>query len=158
MNDGKKTKKIFTGTYYFNKYSVIVVTPHKSNNTLMSSNPFQYTKKLDDVFLNSLYEDDLEYAIISFEQFLKICPVQLNDIEESFKAGDIDTFRNKIHKAKPIFSYVGLTTITAKADAVEKMCLNINYLQQVEDRYQEFKTCVAQLLPVVQEELIRMKT
>ncbi len=124
----------------------------------MSNFTFQYNPQLDGAFLKSIYDDDLETAIISFEQFLKLHPQQIGEIEESFKEGNIDSFRMKIHKAKPTFSYVGLTAISAKAEAVEQLCLTANSVQELNKVYGEFKTCLQQLLPVVQHELIRMKT
>lgn len=124
----------------------------------MSNFTFQYSPKLDGAFLKSVYEDDLDIAIINFDEFLKMLPQQLHEMQQSFEEGNINGFRMTIHKVKPTFSYVGLTAISAKADVLEQMCLTIKSIREIDNKYVDFKTCLHQLIPVVQEELVRMKT
>ncbi len=119
---------------------------------------FEFDQRLDAGFLNSLYENDIENAEMSFEFFLNKYLQHLKEIEEDFIAGDIKGFRQKVHKAKPTFSYVGLTEISAKAAAIEIICDNEGDLNKVKNLYQEFKNRLAELIPVVQHELERMKT
>ncbi|WP_462248716.1 Hpt domain-containing protein [Ferruginibacter sp.] len=124
----------------------------------MESKIFEFDPRLDTGFLRSLYEDDIENAVMSFDFFLNKYPQQLKEIEEDFIAGDIKGFRQKVHKVKPTFSYVGLTTISTKAAAIESICDNEGDLNKVKNLYQEFKNSLAEIIPVVQHELERMKT
>ena len=119
---------------------------------------FEFDQRLDVEFLLSLYEDDIENAVISFDFFLNKYPQQLKEIEEDFIGGDIKGFRQKVHKAKPTFSYVGLTAISAKAAVIERKCDDEGDLNKVKNLYQEFKNNLEELIPVVQHELERMKT
>jgi HPt (histidine-containing phosphotransfer) domain-containing protein len=123
----------------------------------MESKIFEFDQRLDAGFLRSLYEDDIENAVMSFEFFLSKYPQQLKEIEADFIAGDIKGFRQKVHKAKPTFSYVGLTALSVKAAAIESMCDNTNDLNNVKDLYQEFKNNLAEIIPVVLQELELMK-
>ena len=88
----------------------------------MENKIFEFDQRLDTGFLHSLYENDIENAAMSFDFFLNKYPQHLKEIEEDFIAGDVKGFRQKVHKAKPTFSYVGLTAISAKAAAIESMC------------------------------------
>jgi HPt (histidine-containing phosphotransfer) domain-containing protein len=53
---------------------------------------------------------------------------------------------------------VGLTALSARAAAIEKMCDEQGDLNKVNNLYQEFKNSLEELIPVVQDELERMKT
>jgi HPt (histidine-containing phosphotransfer) domain-containing protein len=124
----------------------------------METKIFEFDQRLDTGFLRSLYEDDIENAAMSFELFLIKYPQHLKEIEDDFIAGDVKGFRQKVHKAKPTFSYVGLTALSARAAAIEKMCDEQGDLNKVNNLYQEFKNSLEELIPVVQDELERMKT
>ena len=124
----------------------------------MKSKIFEFDQRLDAGFLCSLYEDDIENAVMSFDFFLNKYLQHLKEIEEDFIAGDVKGFRQKVHKAKPTFSYVGLTEISAKAAAIESICDNEGDLNKVKNLYQEFKNSLEKIIPVVQNELERMKT
>lgn len=117
----------------------------------------QYDSRLDAVFLNELYENDIEYASIVFQQFLVAYPQQIKEIEEYFAAGEIEAFRQKIHKLKPTFSFVGLTQMTAVADNIEKKCLAVSQIEEISDLYINFKCKLSDLIPVVEAENERFK-
>ncbi len=122
----------------------------------MDNNTFKYDQRLDAAFLQSIYDDDLEHAAISFEQFLLKHPVQLKEVEDSFTAGDIITFKQKLHKLKPTFSYVGLTKITAEAEIIEKLCNEIHDLNVISGLYVGLKQHLNELMPVVEQEFERL--
>jgi HPt (histidine-containing phosphotransfer) domain-containing protein len=122
----------------------------------MDNNTFEYDQRLDAAFLQSIYDDDLEHAAISFEQFLLKHPVQLKEVEDSFTAGDIITFKQKLHKLKPTFSYVGLTKITAEAEIIEKLCNEIHDLNVISGLYVGLKQHLNELMPVVEQEFERL--
>jgi HPt (histidine-containing phosphotransfer) domain-containing protein len=124
----------------------------------MESKIFEFDPRLDAGFLRSLYEDDIENAAMSFDLFLSKYPQHLKEIEEDFIAGDLKSFRQKVHKAKPTFSYVGLTAFSIKAAAIEKLCDETNDLNNIKDLYQEFKNSLQEVIPVIEHELERMKT
>ncbi len=122
----------------------------------MQNNTFIYDQRLDADFLDSIYENDKEYAAFGFEQFLKGYPDQINELEQSFKTGDVNNFRQKIHKLKPTFSFVGLTDLTAKAEIIEKNCHGIVEIAVLDDLYLDFKNKLFELIPVVKEECDRL--
>ena len=123
----------------------------------MNNISFVFDQRLDTEFLNSIYEDDSEHAAIVFEQFLKVAPVQMKEIEECYAAGETEPFRQRVHKLKPVFSFVGLTGVTSLAETLEKKCKEIYSLSEVAGMYEEFRRKYAEFLPVIEGELSRMK-
>jgi hypothetical protein len=124
---------------------------------VMEINIFKYNQRLDAAFLQSIYEDDMEHAAISFEQFLLKYPVQLKEVEDSFVIGDINTFRQKLHKLKPVFSYVGLTKITADAEIIEKLCNETPDINVINRLYIDLKRQLDEFIPIIKDELRRLK-
>jgi Hpt domain len=124
---------------------------------VMEINIFKYNQRLDAAFLRSIYEDDMEHAAISFEQFLLKYPVQLKEVEDSFAIGDINTFRQKLHKLKPVFSYVGLTKITADAEIIEKLCNETPDINVINRLYIDLKRQLDEFIPIIKDELRRLK-
>lgn len=123
----------------------------------MYNSTLEYDKRLDAAFLESIYENDKEHAAMVFEQFLKLYPNQFKELEDSFVKGNVTTFRQKIHKLKPTFSFVGLTELTAKAEVIEKKCLDIDEISIINDLYFDFKNNLFELIPIVETELERFK-
>jgi HPt (histidine-containing phosphotransfer) domain-containing protein len=123
----------------------------------MDIDTFKYDQRLDADFLQSIYDDDIEHAAISFEQFLLKFPAQLKEMEDSFLAKDIITFRQKLHKLKPTFSYVGLTKITAKAEKIERLCNETPDFDVISGLYVDLKQHLDDYIPIIKAELERLK-
>lgn len=124
----------------------------------MQNSTFTYDSRLDSTFLESIYENDKEDAAFGFEQFLNSYPAQLNELEQSFETGDVNSFRQKIHKLKPTFSFVGLTNVTAKAEIIEKNCQETAEIQVLTDLYLDFKNTLSELIPVVENQFSKLTT
>ncbi len=117
---------------------------------------FEFDQRLDTEYLVSIYEDDTEYASMIFSQFLETAPAIMNEIEESYASGSIESFRQKVHKLKPAFSYVGLTKLTGQAEVLEKKCKEISTISDVTDLYGELKSNYSQNLPIIENEVKRL--
>lgn len=124
----------------------------------MSDQYFVFNSKLDGEFLRSIYEDDKEHAEIVFEQFLQSIGVQMNEIEESYTGGDTENFRRKIHKLKPVLSFVGLTHLTSKAESLEKKCSETVDMKYLSEMYLGFRNELQEMIPIVENDLIKLKS
>lgn len=122
----------------------------------MVDNCLKFDPRLDVAFLQSIYEDDKEHALIVFNEFLKMVPVQMKEIEQNYCDGTVELFRQKIHKIKPVFSFVGLTQLTGKAEILEKRCKEISQLDELDDLYTEFKSDYSNTYPIIKNEAIRL--
>ena len=123
----------------------------------MNKSEFCFDTRLDGAFLEDTYEGDLEHAQIIFEQYIELTPVQMKEIEEAYHTGEVESFRQKVHKIKPIFSFVGLTSLTSQADILEKKCKDINNINEIDGLYNELKNSYTAFLPVIENEFTRLK-
>lgn len=124
----------------------------------MNEDQFVFSSNLDTEFLNSIYEGDKEHAQMIFEKFLASIGSQLEEIEAGYLVSDIELFRTKMHKLKPMLSFVGLTSLTAEAEIIEKKCKVIDDISVVAAAYQSFKGNLREMIPVIENELERLKT
>lgn len=116
-----------------------------------------FDQRLDNEFLQSIYEDDIEHAVTVFNQFLQTAPAMMKDIDDNYQSGVIENFRQKVHKLKPVFSFVGLTNLTNKAEKLEKKCKEISQINEISFFYKEFQTQYSQEYPIIENEAKRLK-
>lgn len=116
-----------------------------------------FDQRLDNDFLLSIYEDDMEHALIIFGQFLKTVPGLMKEIEESYQVGVVEDFRKKIHKLKPVFSFVGLTALTKKAEMLETKCKEVSDMYSLGDLYIELKKQYSVGFPIIENEVKRLE-
>ncbi len=83
---------------------------------------FVFDNKLDQQFLQSLYEDDLSYAQEVFEEFLSGTRSEFEAIKIDYHQNVLKNMRQKLHKIKPTFSFVGLPALTEKTETIIVSC------------------------------------
>lgn len=127
------------------------------NKSDMENHSLIFDKRLDNDFLQSLYEDDIEHATTVFSQFLEMSPSMMKEIEESYQSGSVEPFRQKVHKLKPVFSFVGLTHLTHKAEILEKKCKEISQIEHISYLYKELKDDYFRNFPIIENEVKRLK-
>ena len=118
---------------------------------------FAFDSRLDADFLDGLYEGDKEHASMVFEQFLQNIHTQLKEVEDNFNSGNAESFRQKIHKLKPVFSFVGLTPLTGKAELIEDQCKQNSSTGPLEELYKDFKNSIIEFIPIIEKELVKLK-
>lgn len=123
----------------------------------MDSEIFVFDSRLDGDFLRSIYEDDKEHAEMVFEKFLQSIHILQSEIEESYTTGDTEIFRKQIHKLKPVLSFVGLTGLTNKAAIIENNCKEVTDTSSLSALYTAFKKELFEMIPVVENDLIKLK-
>lgn len=116
-----------------------------------------FDQRLDNEFLQSIYEDDMEHAMIIFGQFLQMAPELMNDIAKGYQSGVVEDFRKKVHKIKPVFSFVGLTQLTRTAEVLEKKCKEVSEIYELSDLYNELKNQYALGFPIIEKEVKRFE-
>lgn len=116
-----------------------------------------FDQRLDNEFLQSIYENDIEHAVTVFTQFLQTAPAMMKEIDDNYKSGVTENFRQKVHKLKPVFSFVGLTNLTNKAEILEKKCKEISQINELSFFYKEFQTQYSREYPIIENEAKRLK-
>lgn len=123
----------------------------------MKNHSLAFDQRLDTEFLCSLYEDDVEHAMIVFTEFLQMAPAMMKEIDESYQSGIVENFRQKVHKLKPVFSFVGLTYLTEKAEILEKKCKGVSQINEVSILYKELKNNYSKDFSIIENEVSRLK-
>jgi HPt (histidine-containing phosphotransfer) domain-containing protein len=117
-----------------------------------------FDSRLDTDLLLDLYDDDAEYALIAFNDFLKMSPVLMNEIEQELSNGTVESLRQKIHKLKPTFSYVGLPGMTHKAEIIEKKCKEAAAKDELKRLYDDLRLHFDEKYELIREEATRLST
>ncbi len=123
----------------------------------MTTENFSFNEQLDVDFLLSIYEDDVDHAEMVFQTFISSIDQHLHELEKSFSGGDTEVFRKKIHKLKPVLSFVGLTGLTGKAELLERTCGNTKDIRMLSAPYNSFKDEIAAMLPIIKQDLEKLK-
>jgi HPt (histidine-containing phosphotransfer) domain-containing protein len=124
----------------------------------MLGNRHTFNELLDVEFLQSLYDNDTAYACEVFSTFLSGIENLLAEVQHAFEEKDIVIFKRVLHSIKPTFSYVGLTGITSSMEALENKCAQIINLSECEQEFAALMHNIHQKLPVVNNELSRLKS
>jgi DNA-binding response OmpR family regulator len=118
---------------------------------------FAFNEKLDVDTLEALYEDDLEYAADLFETFLDYTVEEFKPLKGLIEAQDWPATKSLAHKLKPTFSMVGLTQLESKMLAIEHQTLKQPDPQRVAELHQEVKEALMVYIPILSEDLEKMK-
>jgi HPt (histidine-containing phosphotransfer) domain-containing protein len=120
-------------------------------------NSFLFSQELDSDLLNNLYEGDLEYAAVVFADFLKYLPDYFGEVEQAYNGKKIDEMRKAVHKCKTLMGFVGLSSIQASYQAVEKKCESAESIKELEPDYKNLKTQTESGRKIIVTELDRLK-
>ena len=123
----------------------------------MNETGFSFDSRLDTGFLNILYRGDRKHAAIIFDQFLKGIHMQMKEVDDNFSMGNTEIFRLKVHRLKPVLSFVGLTWLTGKAEAIEKECIHMSGTGDITELYTDFRNTIVEFIPVIENELLKLK-
>jgi HPt (histidine-containing phosphotransfer) domain-containing protein len=123
----------------------------------MPDTKFIFSTLLDQDFLVSLYDDDVQYAADVFSSFLSGLPSVLNQLQQAFDQEDILQFRKIIHHQKPTFSYVGLTQLTSQMEELEKKCDAAQHISEITTLYTSLQSQINHYQPVIAAELARLE-
>jgi HPt (histidine-containing phosphotransfer) domain-containing protein len=120
-------------------------------------NSFVFSQELDSSLLNDLYEGDLEYAEVVFGDFLKYLPDYFGEVEQAFNGKQIDELRKAVHKCKTLMGFVGLSTIQAAYQGVEKKCEKSTDISELETDYMDLRKQTESGKKIITKELGRLK-
>ena len=123
----------------------------------MNETGFAFDSRLDTGFLNILYRGDKKHAAIIFDQFLKGIHMQMKEVDDNFSMGNTEIFRLKVHRLKPVLSFVGLTWLTCQAETIENECIHTSGTGDITELYNDFRNTIVEFIPVIENELLKLK-
>jgi len=118
---------------------------------------FVFDSKLDQTFLESLYGDDFQYAQVVFEGFLADTKTEFERIKSDYSQNALKNMRQKLHKIKPTFSFVGLTALTEKTETIIAACDASSNTREIETDCSALFKEIEDSFPLIENELTRMR-
>lgn len=123
----------------------------------MENGGWTFNENLDVEFLQEIYGDDTEHAKMVFDEFLKTAPVMMKEMEDSYQKNVIEDFRKQVHKMKPVFSFVGLTHLTKRAETLEHKCNDSVSVKDLNELYSDLKIHYDKYFLIVRDEAVRLE-
>ena len=121
-------------------------------NNLKTSNAFVFNAEIDANYLNSLYGDDFVYLQEIFETVLNDYQSLTDNIEYSYTSGNLVALRSSVHKIKPVFGFVGLTTVQQLCQQFEQICSTVQSPDQLAGDFETLKNKISQGKQIIEEE------
>jgi len=118
---------------------------------------FAFDSKLDQTFLDSLYGDDFQYAQEVFEGFLVETKTEFEGIKNDFRQNALKNMRQKLHKIKPTFSFVGLTDLSEKTETIIAACDASSSTREIESGCSALFNEIEDSFVLIENELLRMR-
>jgi len=121
-------------------------------NNLKASNSFVFNEEIDTNYLFSLYGDDYIYLQEIFVTVLKDYESLTDNIEYSYSSGNLAALKAAVHKIKPVFGFVGLTSVQQECQQFENICVNVASLDVITKDFETLKNRISQSKFVIEEE------
>jgi len=118
---------------------------------------FVFDTKLDQTFLESLYGDDFQYAQEVFASFLADTKTEFEGIKSDYRQNSLKTMRQKLHKIKPTFSFVGLTSLTERTETIIAACDRSSNTKEIETGCTALFKEIEDSFLLIENELRRMR-
>lgn len=128
----------------------------EKHRSVMKNHSNTFDPRLNAEILYDLYEDDMDEAIIVFDQFLNMGPSLMKEMNDEYNKGSVETFRQKVHKMKPVFGYVGLMRQNELAETLEKKCKEISRISEIDDLYRQLQILYNEGLSIIRDEVKRL--
>lgn len=122
----------------------------------LPESPFEFNPQLDTEYLESLFGDDLSSIKEIFNSFLIDTKEGYRDVQTAYNEGDLKLLRQKIHKIKPTFGFVGLTSLTHKCEEVIAACDTSSAITQVEEACTGLFKEIEESFGLIESEVIRL--
>ena len=122
-----------------------------------TNDSFLFSPELDNEALQTLYENDFVYTSEVFTMFLKDTKNEFEQIKKSYKEHEIATIRQKLHKIKPTFSFVGLGALTIETESLICRCDTCSSIDEIAQECLALFEKIEQSFVLIERELIRMK-
>jgi len=81
---------------------------------------FRFSRALDTAWLAAYYDNNIEFALGTFQLFLDVSYEEFKAIQPVNNQLELKKLRSALHKSKPSFKMVGLSAFYFEIDALEK--------------------------------------
>jgi len=113
---------------------------------------FIFNKEIDSENLQALYGDDYAYIEEVFGTVLNEYGQLSDNILSCYAAKNIPALKAAVHKIKPIFGFVGLTTIQHQCQEFEHVCQESSGMDKIDRDYGALKEVLVRSRTLIEEE------
>ena len=107
--------------------------------------------------LDDCYGTDYVHAESVFAMLLEELPSNLTDLYQLLEQHNLADFKKYIHKIKPTFNYVGLTTLSHDLQLLENRCGSIQSLAEAKDEIRDMLERIEKAVPLLKNEVERLR-
>jgi HPt (histidine-containing phosphotransfer) domain-containing protein len=75
-----------------------------------------------------------------------------DNIEYNYSSGNLNALRSAVHKIKPVFGFVGLTTVQQLCQDFEQICSAASSPDQLSGDFESLKNKISQSKQLIEEE------
>ncbi len=122
----------------------------------LKSPGFVFNSALCQTTLSNLYSDDYLTAEAVFSTFEEEIDGYIGTLRDSFAKRNLPEFSGIVHKIKPVYNYVGLTTIYERLLSVENNCKMLKSLDSMMEDYDFIISETDKFRPLIKNELERL--
>ncbi|MET0636857.1 MAG: Hpt domain-containing protein [Chitinophagaceae bacterium] len=116
-----------------------------------------FSAQLDLAKLQEFYDGDPRLAVGVFEAFVQETVTALPHLDQLYLADNVAELRRLVHKIKPGFLYVGLTSLYEKLNELELVCEQADQGAGIGSIFGDLSQKLKTEIPWVENELLRLK-
>jgi len=117
-----------------------------------TANSFVFNSEFDTNYLFSLYGDDYNYLQEILDTVLHDFQSLTDNIEYSYSSGNLNALKSAVHKIKPVFGFVGLTTVQHQCQQFENICGTVSSPDQLAADFETLKNKISHSKQIIEEE------
>jgi HPt (histidine-containing phosphotransfer) domain-containing protein len=121
----------------------------------LSDNAFVFSDAINSQYIIDLYAGDYVMIEETFADVLNEYDAFVERIITSYHEKDLSALKSAIHKIKPLFGFVGLTTIQASCLEFENSCLQASD-SQLADAFPPLEDQLLKARAVIEKEQTRL--
>jgi HPt (histidine-containing phosphotransfer) domain-containing protein len=117
---------------------------------------FLFNEHINAQYIIDLYSGDYTMIEETFIDVVNEYPSLLENIEAAWLTGDVIALKRAVHKIKPLFGFVGLTSIQSQCLHFENACESTPSLPLLTPEFTLLKNNLIQTKLIIEEEKARL--
>lgn len=136
--------------YYIQSYIYQTLKPLM--NQPFANKTHVFSEHINAAYIIELYSGDYSMIEETFADVVSEYPSLLANVDAAYLAGDIPALKRAVHKIKPLFGFVGLTSIQSQCLDFENSCEAHPSLPLLTNEFMLLKNNLLQMKAVIEEE------
>jgi len=121
-------------------------------NQSFANKTYVFSEHINTEYIIDLYSGDYTMIEETFADVVHEYPSLLENMDAAYQFGDVPSLKRAVHKIKPLFGFVGLTTIQSQCLDFENSCEANPPLSLLTNAFILLKNNLLQMKVVIEEE------